>query len=79
MSKEDTMLLTISTEGLMLKFMIDVVNGHGVAHYDIPVDFLQTDYNKGDIHIKMEGEVVTLLRIFIRHITGNSFIWINSV
>ena len=44
---------TISTEGLVLTCVIDVVNGHGVANSDIPVDFLQTDYNKGDIHIKM--------------------------
>ena len=37
------------------------MEGRGVATYDIPGDFLQTYYDKGDIHIKMYGEMVNLL------------------
>ena len=41
--------------------MIDVMEGREVATADIPGAFLQTDYDKGDIHIKLEGAMVTLL------------------
>ena len=36
------------------------MEGWYVATYDISGAFLQTEYDKGDIHIKMEGEMVTL-------------------
>ena len=52
---------TVSTEGLVLSFMIDAMEGWEVATADIPGVFLQTNYNKGDIHIKLEGDMVTLL------------------
>ena len=61
LSKEDTFSPPISTKGLMLLWMIDSMEGRGVAIYDIPGDFLQTYYDKGDIHIKMYGEMVNLL------------------
>ena len=32
-----------------------------IAYVDISGYFLETDYNKGDIHIKTEGAMVTLL------------------
>ena len=51
----------MSTEGLMISCMIDAMEGREVATSDIPWAFLQTDYYKGDIHIKMEGYMVTLL------------------
>ena len=51
----------VSTEGLMLSCMIDAMEGWEVATADIPGAFLQTDYGKGDIHIKLEGDMVTLL------------------
>ena len=41
--------------------MIDATEGRDVATADITGAFLQTDYDKGDIHINMEGEMVTLL------------------
>ena len=41
--------------------MIDAMEGQGVATTNIPGVFLQTDYDKGDIHIKLEGAMVTLL------------------
>ena len=41
--------------------MIDAMEGQEVATSDIPGAFLQTDYDKGDIHIKLEGAMVTLL------------------
>ena len=60
MSKEDTTSPTMSTKGLMLSFMIEAMGGCDVATDDIPGDLLQTDYDKGDIHIKMKGSIVTL-------------------
>ena len=49
----------MSTEGLMLSCMIDAMEGQKVATADIPGAFLQTDYDKGDIHTKLEGAMVT--------------------
>ena len=46
----------------MLSCIIDAMYGWEVATADIPGSFLQTDYGKGDIHIKLEGAMVTLLR-----------------
>ena len=40
--------------------MIDATEGREVATTDIPGAFLQTDYDKVDIHIKLEGAMVTL-------------------
>ena len=60
-SKEDTYSPTVSTEGLMLSCMINAMEFREVATADIPGAFLQTDYEKGDIHIKLEGSMVTLL------------------
>ena len=51
----------MSTEGLMLSCMIDAMEGQEVETADIPWAFLQTDYDNGDIHIKLEGDMVTLL------------------
>ena len=45
----------------MLSCMIDATEGREIATADIPGYFLQTDYDKGDIHIKLEGAMVTLL------------------
>ena len=45
----------------MLLCIIDAMEGREVATADIPGDFLQTDYDKGYIHIKLEGYMVTLL------------------
>ena len=53
LSKEDTSSPNVSAEGLMLSCMIDARGGWEVATADIPVAFLQTDYDKGDIHIKL--------------------------
>ena len=41
--------------------MIDTMEVREVATTDIPGAFLQTNYDKGDIHIKLEGAIVTLL------------------
>ena len=51
----------MSIEGLMILRTIDAVEGREVATADIPEAFLQTNYDKGDIHIKLEGAVVTLI------------------
>ena len=60
-SKEDMSLPTVSAEGLMLSCNIDAMEYREVATADIPGAFLPTDYDKGDIHIKLEGAMVTLL------------------
>ena len=60
LSKEDTSSPTVSTEGLMLLCVIDENEGLEVATIDIPGASLQTNYDKGDIHIKLEGAMVTL-------------------
>ena len=52
---------TVSTEGLMLSCMINAMEGREVATADIPGSFLQDDYGRGDIHIKLEGGMVPLL------------------
>ena len=41
--------------------MIGAMEGWYLATADIPGEFLQTNYNKGDIQSNMEGEMVTLL------------------
>ena len=51
----------MSTEGLMVSWMIDVIKGQDVETTYIPWYFLQTDYHKRDIQINMEGWMVTLL------------------
>ena len=61
LSKEYTSSPTVSTEGLMLSCMIYEMEGREVATADIPGAFMQTDYDKVDIHIKLEGAVVALL------------------
>ena len=52
----------MTTEGLMLPCMVDAMEGRDVATSEIPGAFLQKYYNKGDIHIKMEGETVTIIK-----------------
>ena len=59
--KEDISSPTVSTEGLMLSCMIDAMEFQEVATADISGAYLQTDYDKGDIHIKPEEAMVTLL------------------
>ena len=61
LSKEDTLSLTVSTEGLMLFCMIDVMEGREVATTEIPGALLMNNYYKGDTHIKLEGAMVNLL------------------
>ena len=41
--------------------MIDTMGGQKVATTDIPGAFLHTDYDTGYKHIKLEGDMVTLL------------------
>ena len=61
LSKEDMSLPTMSTKGLMLLCIIDTMEDREVATADIPGAFLKNDYDKGDIHIKLEGDMATLL------------------
>ena len=61
LSKEDTSSPTVSTEGLMILCLIDAIEGQEVETSDIPGAFLQTNYYKGDIHIKLEGAMATRL------------------
>ena len=59
--KDDTLSPTVSTRGLMLSCMNDTMEGREAATADIPGAFMQTEYYKGDIHIKLEGTMVNLL------------------
>ena len=43
-SKEDTTFSTVYTEGLMLSYMIDKMEGWDVPTADIPGAFLKNDY-----------------------------------
>ena len=61
LSKVDTTSPTVTTESLMLIFMIDAMKGRDISTSGIPGAFLQTDYNKVDMHINLEGVVITLL------------------
>ena len=45
----------------MISCMIEAMEVQKVATTNIPEYFLQNDYAKGDIHIKLEGAMVTLL------------------
>ena len=61
LSKEYSSSPIVSTEGITLSCMIDAMEGREVATADIPGAFLQNVYDKGDIHIKLEGAMVNLL------------------
>ena len=61
MSKEDTTSPTVATQALILSCMIDAKEGRDVATADIPGAFLQTEYDKGDTHIRIEGPMLDLL------------------
>ena len=51
----------MSIEGLILSCMIDAMEGLDIEIFDITGEFLHTHYDKGDIHIKIEGAMVALL------------------
>ena len=46
----------------MIPCMIDTMEVQDVATGDISESFLQNDYNKGDILINMEGDIVNILK-----------------
>ena len=52
---------TVSTKSIMISCMVDKMEFWEVTTADIPGAFLQNDYEKGDIHINLEGSVVNLL------------------
>ena len=45
----------------MLSCMIDAIESRDVATVEIIGTFLQTNYDKGEIHINIEGTMVTVL------------------
>ena len=51
----------MSTEGLILLCMIGAMEGRDVETAEILGELPHTDYNKGDMNIKMEGAMTTLL------------------
>ena len=61
MTKEDTASPTVANQALTLSCMIDVKEGRDVATADIPGAFLQTEYNKGDTHVRIDGPMLELL------------------
>ena len=59
--KEDTVLSTVFTEGLMMLWTIADMEVWYVSTVDIPKPFLKTDHDKLYMHIKMDGVMVDLL------------------
>ena len=49
-------LQTLYTEGLILSFIIDAMEGWDVATADIPGVSPKTDYGKGDIYQDVRGD-----------------------
>ena len=49
------------TKGLVLLRIIYTMEVREVATADIPGAFLKTNYDKVDIHIKLEGSIVTII------------------
>ena len=45
----------------MISCIIDMMEVRGVVAAEIPGAYLQFFYDKGDIHINIEGDIVTLL------------------
>ena len=62
MSKDNVPSPTVSTEVLMSSCMIDAMEVRDVANAVISGYCLQTYHNKVDIHINVEGGIVTLLK-----------------
>ena len=63
----------------MLPFMIGTMEVQDVATSEIPGNFLQTDYDKGDININMEGEMVTQLeKIYLDYYKDFIYIYISE-
>ena len=52
----------MSTEVIMLLCMIDAMEGLEVLTVDIPGTILHTNYCKVDIHINLEGAMVTRIK-----------------
>ena len=75
--KEDTKFPTLSTEGLILPFVIDFMEGQEVETAEIQGALLKTDYYKGYIHIRMEGERVNIL-YYIDPYYYKDFVYIDS-
>ena len=46
----------------MLSCIVGAMEVRDITTDDIPGAFLKNDYDKGDIHINMEGAMVTLLK-----------------
>ena len=61
MSKEDTASPTVATESLILSCMIDAFEHRDTGTIDIPGAFLQTEYIRGDMHVRIEGPMLDLL------------------
>jgi hypothetical protein len=54
MSKKETLLPTVATEGLLLACTVDMVDGGDVATWDIPGAFMQSNM-KGKVVMKLQG------------------------
>ena len=52
----------MATEGISISWMIDAMEGQDISTSEITGNFLQTDYEKEDININTEVEMVILLK-----------------
>jgi hypothetical protein len=74
MTKEETSSPNVSIQGLILLCMINAKKGRDVATADIPGAFLQTDYDEGGTHLRIERTMAEMLaqndpKLYRRYIT----------
>ena len=61
MDKEQVSAPTVATESLLLTCLIDAMENRKVATIDIPDAFMQSDMEGEVTHMKLEGEMVSIL------------------
>ena len=61
MSKEEESVPTVSTEGLLLTCLINVMEVRDVASVDIPGAFMQSDMEGPDTYMELEGKTSHIL------------------
>ena len=66
MNKDKVSAPTISTEAMLLLFMIDAMEEHNIITVDIPGSFMQSDMEDKD-YMKLEGQTVDIRKNLIQN------------
>ena len=61
LNKDDISAPTFSTKSLLLTYLIDAMENRYIVTVDIPGDFMQSDLEGDDLHMKLEGKMVDIL------------------